>query len=500
MSVDSVLAVGPRMLGRYELLAPVARGGMGQVWVGRLRGARGFNKLVAIKTLLSMPDAEGRLERMLFEEARIASLIHHANVVHTHELGEHDGELYLVMEWVDGESLSFIMQRAETRGAIPLPVAVHWIAQTLLGLHAAHELTDESGAPLGVVHRDASPHNVLITYGGMAKLVDFGIAKAMNESATCSGEVKGKLSYIAPEQLLCEGVDRRADIFAIGIVLYLLTTRQHPFHGASSLSALQGISSDEPARPPSQLVADYPPMLEEVVLKALQKSAASRFSTAEEMFRALQRAVPQAFEPGVEQRSKEYLAELVGDRILMRREVLRLAQLDADARACNDHVRNQSPGRSWTSLSAISLEENAPGNATLPREPSLPVSRIAPRRRRIGLLTAAGSLIAVIGVVWALRATDESRPLDTTRVAPERPNDRTAARDSDTGLVSVASASPERAPTPREIVRAPAETDPPTSGVASMKASPPSPAIRPAGRKARLSSRSADLIEPDYAR
>jgi len=187
------------MLGRYELLAAVARGGMGQVWVGRLRGARGFQKLVAVKTLLAVRGDDERMERMLLEEARIASLVQHANVVQTLELGEHDGTLYLVMEWVDGDSLSYLRTCAEQRGGFPIAMAVNLVAQTLRGLQAAHELKDESGTPLGVVHRDVSPHNVLVSYSGVAKLLDFGIAKAMNQptSATETGEIKGKFAYMA---------------------------------------------------------------------------------------------------------------------------------------------------------------------------------------------------------------------------------------------------------------------------------------------------------------
>jgi serine/threonine protein kinase len=158
-----VLSPG-QVLGRYELLAQVARGGMGQVWVARLRGARGFQKLVAIKTLLPELRHDARIEQMLLEEARIASLIQHSNVVQTTELGEHRGYLYLVMEWIDGESLGFVLKRSEERGPIPLPVAVQLVAQACRGLHAAHELTSDLGVHLGVVHRDVSPHNILVTH------------------------------------------------------------------------------------------------------------------------------------------------------------------------------------------------------------------------------------------------------------------------------------------------------------------------------------------------
>src|SRR6188768_1199089 len=245
-----------KVLGRYQLLVAVARGGMGQVWLARLRGARGFSKLVAIKTLLPNQEDLARLEGMLAEEARIASLIQHANVVRTMELGEHEGMLYLVMEWVDGEPLGFLLERANQRGGMPLGVAVALVSQVLAGLHAAHELSDESG-PLGVVHRDVSPHNILVTYDGIAKLLDFGIAKATHQTSsnTEAGEVKGKFSYMAPEQILGSEVDRRCDVFATGIVLYLLTTGRHPFKRGNTAAIIHAITTDEPVAPPSTLVA-----------------------------------------------------------------------------------------------------------------------------------------------------------------------------------------------------------------------------------------------------
>ncbi|HYQ14168.1 MAG TPA: serine/threonine-protein kinase, partial [Polyangiaceae bacterium] len=193
---------------------------MGQVWLGRLQGARGFNKVVAVKTLLPEEGDRARLEGMLAEEARLSSLIQHANVVRTLELGEHEGLLYLVMEWVDGEPLSFLQARAAERGGMPLSVAVALGSQVLAGLHAAHELSDDSG-PLGVVHRDVSPHNILVTYDGIAKLLDFGIAKATQQAspATDAGELKGKFTFMAPEQILGATIDRRCDVFSAGIVL-----------------------------------------------------------------------------------------------------------------------------------------------------------------------------------------------------------------------------------------------------------------------------------------
>ncbi len=190
-------------LGHYELLLPIAKGGMAQVWAARLRGTRGFQKLVAVKTILAGAIDSTRLEQMFLEEAQLASQIHHANVVQTLELGEHEGTLYLVMEWVDGEPVSQVLAQAAEKGGLPLAVAVNLIAQVCHGLHAAHELRDENGDLVGVVHRDVSPQNILITPSGKAKLVDFGIAKVTSRASnmTQQGEVKGKFGYMAPEQV-----------------------------------------------------------------------------------------------------------------------------------------------------------------------------------------------------------------------------------------------------------------------------------------------------------
>src|SRR6187431_259115 len=189
-------------LGRYELLLPVAKGGMAEVWSARLHGTRGFQKVVAVKTILSGAVDETRLEEMFLVEAELASKIHHPNVVATLDLGEHEGLLYLVMEWVDGESLNVLMSKAASQGGVPLAIGVNLIGQACQGLYAAHNLRDDEGALLGLVHRDVSPHNVLVTHSGTAKLVDFGVAKTNGlASFTVAGEVKGKFAYMAPEQV-----------------------------------------------------------------------------------------------------------------------------------------------------------------------------------------------------------------------------------------------------------------------------------------------------------
>jgi serine/threonine-protein kinase len=481
---------------------------MGQVWAGRLRGARGFNKLVAIKTLLAPPGTEGRMESMLLEEARIAALIHHPNVVQTQELGEHDGSLYLVMEWVDGESLSFILNRAGERGEFPLPFAVNLAAQTLLGLHAAHELTDETGKLLGVVHRDISPHNVLVTYSGVAKLVDFGIAKATNQdsSVTEAGEVKGKYSYMAPEQIRCEAVDRRADVFAMGILLFTLTTGRHPFKSGSPAGVLHKISGDEPAPRPSRFVPGYSPELESVVMKALEKAPELRWPSAEEMFHALEQAVPEAFAAGIAAELRDFLATLLGDRATARREALRRAQVAADIRTgSGSHLAvSASSSQSVSSLQALSID-NRPAVEVTPR-PSGPPTMAAPtpRRSRRGLALA----ISLLGVVTAggliLRGVMPSG-LGSQAAAPSAPMVELHPTLSPAAPLAKPSVEPQPVVAPSGSATPP-EAEPmrmPSAGLATPTPTPSSTAARSRSTpatKSRPRSQNRDLIAPDYAR
>jgi len=345
--------IAGQTLGRYELLVPIAKGGMAQVWAARLRGTRGFQKIFAIKTILAGAMDDTRMERMFLQEATLASQIHHPNVVTTIELGEDEGILYLVMEWVDGESLKFIMTRAAQRGNLPLPIAVNLIGQACKGLHAAHDLRDESGTPIGVVHRDVSAQNVLVTYSGSAKLVDFGIAKATANAAgvTQAGEIKGKFAYMAPEQVTGDIVDRRTDIFGMGVILYLLTTGRHPFKGVQTAETLQNICSKRPPRSPSAIIPGYPPELEAVVLKALAKDPNDRWPTANDMLSGLERSMPQSLDGSFEVQVADYMNELLGDRVRERRMQLRVAQEQAD-RARPEGM--SSPG-SYGSLRALTV-------------------------------------------------------------------------------------------------------------------------------------------------
>src|SRR5690606_22967044 len=261
------------VLGRYELLVPIAAGGMAQVWAARLKGARQFQKIVAVKTMLPKLSEDPQFEQMFLDEASLASQIKHPNAVEIMDLGEQYGILFLVMEWIEGVPLNHLMKAAKGRGGIPTPIAARIAMQACAGLHAAHELKDDKGMSVGLVHRDVSPQNLLVTFDGVTKVVDFGVAKAtaLGGGATQAGQVKGKVSYMAPEQVNGEGLDRRADVFALGIVLYALTTGKHPFRRESEAATMYNICSPDPVIPPSAVVDGYAPELEPIVLKALAK-------------------------------------------------------------------------------------------------------------------------------------------------------------------------------------------------------------------------------------
>jgi serine/threonine-protein kinase len=499
---------------------------MGQVWVARLRGARGFHKLVAIKTLLPELRDDARIEQMLLEEARIASLIQHSNVVQTTELGEHRGYLYLVMEWIDGESLGFVLKRAEERGAIPLPVTVNLVAQACRGLHAAHELTNDLGAHLGVVHRDVSPHNILVTHTGVVKLVDFGIAKAMKEdsSFTENGEIKGKYSYMAPEQILGDDVDRRADVFSLAITLYLMTTGRHPFKAAEKTNVIRAVTSEEPPPLPSSHVPGYPRALEAVVMKALAKAPEDRYPSTEALRVALEAAVPEAFAPRFEAQVKEYLTKVMGDRAAARREALRRFQLAADERLVTEDPAAiaQLPSQSGGSLRAILIDNSlveisgappaelksplvAPRPSEMPTRPGLR----SPRRARYA--AAFGAL--VLGALGFASVRWLHLPVGIATGAAPSVGSEPPSRPVEPPVVATVAATPAPAATPSaaaSTVEAPSESAP-TNAAASATAKTTAadaahahtahdPASHHPAKKPQKTAPAQDLLAPEYAK
>jgi len=396
---------------------------MAEVWAARLHGTRGFQKVVAIKTILPGAIDDARMEQMFLAEAELASKIHHPNVVGTIDLGEHEGTLYLVMEWVDGESLNVLMSKAASQGGVPLPIGVNLIGQACQGLFAAHNLRDDEGNLLGVVHRDVSPHNLLVTFTGTAKVVDFGIAKATTlASSTEVGEVKGKFAYMAPEQVRAQPVDARTDLFALGILLYQITTGKHPFRGENPGETLQNICAERGPTPPSAFLTDYPAELEAVVLKALSKNPDDRYSSANEMLTALERAMPGPLEASFEVQVADYLKQLFGARTSERRTALRVAQERVDQQRAESS--SQISLGSLGTLRAIAIDRmdgssqsQTPGRISAPflggntPTPTLPTQLVPNGRSKHAFVALAGALAVVTGALMLkMPATSGSTP------------------------------------------------------------------------------------------
>jgi len=322
-----VIDVG-RRVGPYEVVSRLNRGGMATLFLGRQTGPGGFARHAAIKVVHDDLAADDQFVRMFMDEARLCSRIQHPNVVHVEAFGELDGQHYLVMEYIEGVSLSELLvsliQRRETLG---VEVAVGIAAQVADALHGAHETTDEDGRPLGIIHRDVSPQNVLITAGGYVKLIDFGVAKAEGRMQRTLGDtVRGKLAYMSPEQARGEPVDRRTDVFAVGVVLWESLTLRRLFRGRSDFDTMQRVRAAEvPA--PSEFRADLPEPLEAVVLSALARTPLGRPPTAMQLRRELLRAVPEAvfLDPGELSDLVQRAAKSELDR---RRAVLFTGELD----------------------------------------------------------------------------------------------------------------------------------------------------------------------------
>lgn len=310
---------------------------MARVWLARLHGAFGFEKLVALKTIRAdaqtaraKDDARERLERMFLDEARLASAIDHPNVVHTLDLGEHDGVLFLAMEWIDGAPLSRLHHACENENrTLPLGVVFRVVADVCRGLHAAHELVDDAGQPLSVVHRDVSPQNILVSTAGVAKLIDFGIAKArgrtafLQESAdAAAGLINGKLQFMAPEQALGRNVDRRTDVFAAGATLYFLLSNRPAYDGPTALAALHVLTS---GRAPLPLPTRVPSALAEVVLRAIAHRPSERFATADALADAIEGAMRTTDNETSTHDVARLLSDELGERMASRRRAIERA-------------------------------------------------------------------------------------------------------------------------------------------------------------------------------
>ncbi len=287
----SALALSPVLVGRYAIFDRIAAGGMAVVHLARLVGQGGFARTVAVKRLHPQFALDPEFVAMFQDEARLAARIRHPNVIPTLDIVAADGELFLVMEYVEGESLATLLRTARTRGErMPIDVAAGIMVQVLQGLHAAHEAKNDYGEPLGLVHRDVSPQNVIVGTDGVARVLDFGVAKALGKlHTTREGQLKGKLGYLAPEQVLGHPVTRRSDVFAAAVVLWEMLAGKRLFSAESEGEVLHRIM-DGVVESVSRYAADVSPSLDAALARALAKEPADRFDTALVMAEALEQA------------------------------------------------------------------------------------------------------------------------------------------------------------------------------------------------------------------
>jgi serine/threonine protein kinase len=327
-------SAAPPALGKYAPFARLGQGGMADVFLAVARGPVGFNKLAVVKRLRN-PDDVARLD-MFLDEARLSARLSHPNIVNTYEVGEAKGQYFIAMEYLEGQPLQAIVS-SKNRNAKPLDeTSAAFIAmQSLKGLHYAHELTDYDGTPIGVVHRDVSPHNLFITYQGEVKLLDFGIAKAaLNSTQTETGVLKGKIRYMAPEQIGERNVDRRADVYALGIVLWEMVAGR-PLYRGDVTSILTKIAMEDPPLLRS-VRDDISPELEAIVGKALRRNLDERYPTADAM-----RVDLEVFLRGKQDGADATLARMMNDLFAETRDAVRariktfLAELPASGSAAS---------------------------------------------------------------------------------------------------------------------------------------------------------------------
>ncbi|MEZ4258919.1 MAG: serine/threonine-protein kinase [Polyangiaceae bacterium] len=407
-------AVEPRTVGRYVLFGELASGGMATVHLGRLSGPVGFSRTVAVKRLHAQYAKDPEFVAMFLDEARLCGRIRHPCVVPTLDVVTEGPEVFLVMEYVQGEALSKLLKVAEARGEhIPARVSVAMVASILHGLHAAHNTKDEQGAALGIVHRDVSPQNVMIGADGVARVLDFGVAKASGRvQTTRDGKIKGKVAYMAPEQLSGAEVDARTDVYAAGVVLWELLTGRRLFDGETeALVLVRAMEGHVP--PPSSVNPAVSSGIDEVIRRALARDPAHRFASAKEMAIALERSGTLASPSEI----GEWVEHIAGDLLRSRAEQVAAVESAAAREVVSDPRVALAPREVPSQVSSISVS----------RTEAPPASRPA-AKRSAGRAAAAGALagLCLVGLAaGAIYVTMARQPV--SRQEPRRVEHETHA-------------------------------------------------------------------------
>jgi serine/threonine-protein kinase len=458
------------VIGRYRLHGRIAAGGMAAVHFGRLLGPVGFSRIVAIKRLHSQFSMDPEFAAMFLDEARLAARIRHPNVVGTLDVVAVEDELFLVMEYVAGESLAKLVKEATKKGVrIPPAHAVGIMLGALHGLHAAHEAKNAAGEWLGIVHRDVSPHNVLVGEDGVARLIDFGVAKAIERvHSTRDGGLRGKVAYMAPEQLTQGRVDRRSDVYSASVVLWELVTGARYLENSNPAVAVRA-ALERDAEPPSRLVRGLPPGLDAVILQGLARAPEARFATALEMADALEKTLV----PSSQRAIGQWVTELAGAALKQRAEILQHIETSDDPSEdfeSQPSAQPQAPATSQalttpgTSFREVQGEPSQPSSISVERtraDPGVRRSRSA-RRYAAGLGVVGASVVIVASFLFGRQST--LAPASGAAAAPN--------------LSATASATPVALP----VASPPASSvAPPTPPAATAAPRPPAPTNRGPG-------------------
>ncbi|HQP36878.1 MAG TPA: serine/threonine-protein kinase [Polyangiaceae bacterium] len=375
-----------RIVGRYALYGEIASGGMATVYFGRLIGPIGFSRTVAIKCLHPQYAKDPDFVSMFVDEARLAARIQHPNVVPTLDVVTMQGELFLVMDYVQGESLARLARRvrASHSASVPPRIALGIVAGALDGLHAAHEALSERGEPLGLVHRDVSPQNIMVGIDGVARVLDFGVAKATGRIQTTNdGQLKGKVSYMAPEQMAGGEVDRRTDIYAASVVLWEMLTGRRLFDGDNPARVMNAIVNAT-MEPPSRFVPGLSPAIDAVVMRGLTREPATRFATAREMAVAIEASTQVASTREV----GDWVLQIAGESLGERAE--RLKEIESISTVLPP--QNLDTGRS---VGAVSSQDTGLSLTT-----NSFASKVKANKLRLAIAVGAVAAVGVIAVVW----------------------------------------------------------------------------------------------------
>ncbi|HEX3481877.1 MAG TPA: serine/threonine-protein kinase, partial [Kofleriaceae bacterium] len=430
-----------RMLGKYQLIAEIARGGMGVVYLAMIQGPGGFNKLVVVKELKPELVEEPAFLTMFLDEARLAARLSHPNIVQTNEVGNDGDRYFMAMDYLDGRGLDQIRRRSKVAGfGLSVPMHLRVMCDMLSGLDYAHKMTDFDGSPLNIVHRDVSPQNVFVTFDGQVKLLDFGIAKASDSMyETHAGVVKGKVSYMSPEQGRGWKVDARADVFSAGVMLWEALTGKRMREGKNEQEKLWALVSNEIPRA-SELKPWVPPELDEICARAMAWNRDERYASAGAMQQDLERYL---ISTGMNVTAREvgtcvselFREDRTNTNAVIEAHIARLRGGTVREKLPIIDVASRSVGSPTPSGErALTRPPFDPENVTSPDTPSArmvddsalssePRRPIQPRRdlRPVIITAIAGVVVGIVVIILVARLTHDASPVTRAEPAPPTP-------------------------------------------------------------------------------